>query len=101
LSEARETIAKLQTENEELQRQLDIRLCDDANNTAQSIAQSAKIARLKERDGMLVDTLTRTIEILNTDKAITDTLWYDDYCTVVETLESVKKCYDKEKDSDA
>jgi hypothetical protein len=30
-----------------LQQELDIRLCDDANNTAQSIAQSAEIVRLK------------------------------------------------------
>jgi hypothetical protein len=34
---------------DKLQKELDMRLCDDANNTAQSIAQSAEIVRLKER----------------------------------------------------
>jgi hypothetical protein len=41
---------------DKLQKELDMRLCDDANNTAQSIAQSAEIARLTKENTELKST---------------------------------------------
>ena len=48
--------------------------------------------RLKELLGKVHETVGGTIEVLNTDDAITDTLWYDEYCTVVDTLGSMQDC---------
>jgi len=51
-----------------------------------------EVKRLKELLGKVHETVGGTIEVLNTDDAITDTLWYDEYCTVVDTLGSMQDC---------
>lgn len=49
-------------------------------------AENKRLSNIITHD---VNTMMRIAEIIQTDKAVTSTLWYDDYCTVVDTLSAM------------
>ena len=63
---------------------------DTMNATVEELVSAQdEIQRLKNITTIDISTIQRVVEVIQTDDAVTDTLWFDDYSTVVDTLNAM------------